>query len=103
MKSLPYLFLFLIFTSCAAVHNTPKSKNPNVKETPNIIYSFVDQNGNFYPNKWQKTVANPPNNAKKNEYSLLKIASEKNILSNFKINEQEILNCLKKEVSNKKE
>lgn len=102
MKTLPCLFLLLLFASCAAIHNTPKSKNPNVKETPNIIYSFVDQNGNFYPNNWQKTFGNPPNNAKKNEYSLVKLASEKNILSNFKGNEQEILNRIKKEVSNKK-
>lgn len=54
-----YLLHVLRYIICS------NQKNPNIKETPNIIYSFVDQNGNFYPNKWQKTFANPPNNAKK--------------------------------------
>jgi len=102
MKSIHFLVSLLLLTSCAAVHNTPKSKNPNVKENPNILYSFVDQNGNFYPKNWQETFGNPPQNAKKNEYSLMKIATEKNIVSNFKKEENQIINQIKNEVASKK-
>lgn len=101
MKLIYLLVSLIILTSCAAVHNTPKSKNPNVKENPNVLYSFVDQNGNFYPNNWQKTFGNPPNNAKKNEYSLLKIASANNLLNDFKKEENQIINQIKKEVATK--
>lgn len=102
MKSTYLLLTLLLLLGCAAVHNTPKSANPNTKESPNISYTFVDQNGNFYPKNWRQNFGNPPNNAKKNEYSLLKIATEKNFLSQFQQQEQDIIKTIQKDVQNKK-
>ena len=102
MKSIYILLSVLLLTSCAAVHNTPKSVQPNVKENPNIMYSFVDQNGNFYPNNWRKTYGEPPQNARKNEYSLQKIATEKNILAQLEKDENAIIASIQKEAANKK-
>lgn len=102
MKIINYILFVILFTSCAAVHNTPKSVNPNVKDNPNIWYSFVDQNGNFYPNQWRKTFGNPPNNAKNNEYSLLKIATEQNIESQLIKDEQAILDNIQRDANKKK-
>lgn len=103
MKKLLFLLIAnIVLVSCAAVHNTPKSSNPNVKETPNIYYSFVDQNGNFYPNNWQKTYGRPPQNAKRNEYSLMKIATEKGIESELITSEKKFLKDVENSVKNKK-
>lgn len=100
------LFIYVVFsvlvTSCAATHNAPKSVNPNVKENPNIIYSFVDQNGNFYPNNWKNIYGTPPANAKKNEYSLMKIATEKGIENQLNKSENDFLNAISKNVETKK-
>ena len=101
-KLLTYLVLSILITSCAALHNTPKSVNPNVTEKPNIVYSFVDQNGNFYPNNWRKTYGSPPPNAKKHEYSLMKIATEKGIQSELTNNETNFLTTLAKQANTKK-
>lgn len=98
-----YLFLtFLLLASCAATHNTPKSANPNVKENPNIWYSFVDQNGNFYPNQWREKFGNPPLNAKKNEYSLLKIATANGIETDLNASENTFLKTIGTNVKTKK-
>ena len=65
-----------LLTSCAAVHNVPTSQVPNNFIPPNTTSSFVDQNGNFYPDNWLKKFGNPPKNANRKEYSLMKIATE---------------------------
>ena len=65
-----------LLTSCAAVHNVPTSQVPNNFIQPNTTSSFVDQNGNFYPDNWLKKFGNPPKNANRKEYSLMKIATE---------------------------
>lgn len=101
-KILSYFILSIVITSCAATHNAPKSVNPNVKENPNIFYSFVDQNGNFYPNNWKKTYGTPPPNAKKNEYSLMKIATKKGKEKELTLSEKDFLSNIEKSVVNKK-
>lgn len=97
-----YINLIILLTACAATHNIPKSENPNVKEQPNIIYSFVDQNGNFYPNKWRVIYGNPPQNAKRNEYSLMKIATKKGIANQLTQTETSFLKTISESVKNKK-
>lgn len=97
-----YFSISIIITSCAALHNTPKSANPNVVEKPNVLYSFVDQNGNFYPNNWRKTYGTPPPNAKKNEYSLMKIATEKGIEKELSQSENMFLKSVSTQVQSKK-
>ena len=78
MKNLFYIVLISLLTSCAAIHNVPTSQNPNNFIQPNTTSSFVDQNGNFYPDNWLKTYGNPPKNAGRRDYSLMKIATENN-------------------------
>lgn len=102
MKPHILIALFLLLQSCAALHNTPKSANPNVKENPNIFYSFVDQNGNFYPNNWRSIYGDPPQNARKNEYSLQKIATEKHLLYELEKEERSIITTIRKEAASKK-
>ena len=97
-----YINLIVLLGACAATHNVPKSVNPNIKENPNIIYSFVDQNGNFYPNNWRKTYGSPPQNAKRNEYSLMKIATEKGIENQLNKSEIQFLNTVAQNIQTKK-
>jgi len=73
-----YFFaLVLLLSSCGLLHNTPYSQNPNREEDPNIWYSFVDQNGNFYPDNWRQSFGNPPKKASKEPFSLMKIAEDR--------------------------
>ncbi|WP_313028193.1 alpha/beta hydrolase [Soonwooa sp.] len=74
-----FYFLIILFalSSCGAIHNTPKSQTPNKIESSSMAYSFVDQNGNFYPDNWSSQYGKPPKNAKSKEFSLKKLASEK--------------------------
>lgn len=103
MKKLcAYLLLITGVISCAATHNTPQSLNPNIIEKPNIIYSFVDQNGNFYPHNWRKTYGTPPVNAKKNEYSLMKIATQKQIETQLTQSESSFLKTITQQIQYKK-
>lgn len=74
-----YFFMLVLFTACAAHHNVPDSQVPNNFINPNIMSAFVDQNGNFYPNQWKTTYGDPPKSARRNAYSLMKIATEKGI------------------------
>lgn len=71
-----YLVILSFLTACTAMHNVPTSQVPNNFINPNITSAYVDQNGNFYPNQWQKKYGNPPANATRKEYSLMKIATE---------------------------
>ncbi|MCS4227248.1 MULTISPECIES: alpha/beta hydrolase [Sphingobacterium] len=79
-----YLFLLFSMVSCDIAHNVPKDPYPNSFDKPNIVNSFVDQNGNFYPDNWRKTYGEPPKSGDVNAYSLMKIATEKGIESQLK-------------------
>lgn len=102
MKNLIYLFILSMFVSCAAIHNVPTSQAPNNFIQPNTTSSFVDQNGNFYPNQWLKQFGEPPKNANRTDYSLLKIATEKNQQNSLTIYENRRLKDIANRVKNKK-
>lgn len=76
-----YFFYIIIvislFTSCGLIHNLPDSASPNTGVDPNLWYSFVDQNGNFYPDNWKKNYGIPSNKAARDPYSLMKIATDR--------------------------
>ncbi len=102
MKNLFYILLMSFLTSCAAIHNVPESQNPNNFIQPNTTSSFVDQNGNFYPDNWLKTFGKPPKNAGRRDYSLMKIATEKNDQNQLTNYEDLRLKNVEKRVKNKK-
>ncbi|UIR57781.1 alpha/beta hydrolase [Sphingobacterium sp. SRCM116780] len=99
---LRYLFLVIFISSCGIMHNVPSSQTPNSFVKPNIVNSFVDQNGNFYPDNWRKNYGNPPRNGKKDEYSLMKIATERGITDKLTGFEGNKLKELKEKVKSKK-
>lgn len=77
MKNTISLFILLLgLSSCTALHNVPKTEYPNRVETSSLTYSYVDQNGNFYPDNWSKKYGTPVQTSKIKEYSLKKIATE---------------------------
>lgn len=90
MKKLLYiLFLPVLLASCAAVHNTPTSEKPNYIKAPYNAYSFVDQNGSFYPDNWKVDYGVPPNNASKKAFSLMKLASDEGKSVNLEASEKQ--------------
>lgn len=97
-----YVALICLLTSCAAIHNVPTSQNPNNFIQPNTTSSFVDKNGNFYPDNWLKTYGKPPKNASRNDYSLMKIATESNFRNNLISYENLRLKDVERRVKNKK-
>ena len=101
-KLISFIYLSFVVTSCAAIHNVPPTSTPNTIEKNHKVQSFVDQNGNFYPDNWRKTYGNPPKNAKKNEYSLMKIATERGIEKELHAFENSLLSKLKSNLKNKK-
>lgn len=102
MKNLFYIFVISFLTSCAAIHNVPTSQNPNNFIQPNTTSSFVDQNGNFYPDNWLKSYGKPPKNASRRDYSLMKIATENNFQNQLTSYEDLRLKNIEKRVKNKK-
>ncbi len=102
MKNLFYLILLSLFTSCAALHNVPTSQVPNNFIQPNTSSSFVDQNGNFYPNNWKKKFGNPPANATRTDYSLMKIATEHHFDNELSSYEKNRLSAIANRVKSKK-
>lgn len=101
-----YLFFISLLTlslgSCGLIHNLPNSQNPNRNESPNISYSFVDQNGNFYPDNWRKSFGAPAKATAKQPFSLMKVASDKGageVLQSF---ERKNMLQLSKRVASKK-
>ncbi|MGV4413546.1 alpha/beta hydrolase [Chryseobacterium sp. T1] len=90
MKKSLFLFgLSLIMTSCAAIHNTPQNSNPNQIIVPNKAISFVDQNGNFYPDNWKIDYGNPPKTADNKAFSLMKLATDEGKESNLLATEKQ--------------
>jgi len=79
-----YVIFLFVLASCGITHNVPKGPYPNSFDKPNIVNSFVDQNGNFYPDNWRKTYGEPPKSGDINAYSLMKIATEKGIEKQLK-------------------
>ncbi|ADX68276.1 alpha/beta hydrolase [Weeksella virosa] len=102
MKNLFYLLLLSLLTCCAAIHNVPTSQAPNNFIEPNTSGSFVDQNGNFYPNNWKKKYGKPPTNANRKEYSLMKIATEQQFDNELSIYEKNRLSAIANRVKSKK-
>ena len=96
-----YVFTAFILASCAAKHNVPLNQNPNKVSKPNQGFSFVDQNGNFYPQDWESKYGRPPKNTKRTSYSLMKNATEKNDVENLKEAEKKYLNQLQDLLKNK--
>lgn len=101
-KNILILLLPIFLISCSAVHNVPKSDTPNIIQQPNKVYSFVDQNGNFYPDNWMIDYGKPPKNADNKAFSLMKLATdegkETNLLANEKSKiEQVAINAKNKE------
>ncbi|MBP3943781.1 alpha/beta hydrolase [Sphingobacteriaceae bacterium WQ 2009] len=101
-----YLFYFLtlslLVSSCGLIHNLPNSQNPNRIESPNISYSFVDQNGNFYPDNWRKAIGAPKSATAKQPFSLMKVASDKGANEVLQRFERQNMLQLSKRVANKK-
>ena len=96
-----YIYLILSLVSCAAKHNIPQSQKANKIEQPNKGFAFVDQNGNFYPNNCKKEYGNPPKNAKRTAFSLMKNATEKDKIESLKKSELAYLAELQKLVKSK--
>lgn len=100
-------FLYLVailglFASCGLVHNLPDSPSPNTAADPNLWYSFVDQNGNFYPDNWEKNYGIPYDKAARTPYSLMKIASDKGDQENLLAFERSNMLRLSKRIAPKK-
>lgn len=102
MKNIFYILILSVLTSCAAIHNVPESQNPNNFIQPNTTSSFVDQNGNFYPDSWLKEFGKPPKNASNKDYSLMKIATENNFQNKLTSYEELRLKAIENRVKNKK-
>lgn len=102
ISNLRYLIFLLLITSCGVMHNVPISQKPNSFVKPNISNSYVDQNGNFYPDNWRKTYGSPPRNAKRDAYSLMKIATERGITDELTGFEVKKLRAFKEHVKTKK-
>ena len=102
MKNLFYFIIIIVLSSCAAIHNVPTSAVPNNFIQPNTSSSFVDQNGNFYPNNWKKKFGDPPVNANRKEYSLMKIATEQQFDQDLSKYENARLKEIAQRVKNKK-
>lgn len=100
--NLRYFILLVLITSCGVMHNAPISQRPNGFVKPNISNSFVDQNGNFYPDNWRKTYGNPPRNGKRDAYSLMKIATDRGITDQLTGFEVKKLKEFKERVKTKK-
>ncbi|WP_293915237.1 MULTISPECIES: alpha/beta hydrolase [unclassified Sphingobacterium] len=96
------LVCLFVVTSCGITHNVPLNQSPNSFEKPNISNSFVDQNGNFYPDNWKKSYGAPPENGKKNDYSLMKIATERGEDDKLRSYETQQLKQVAKRLANKK-
>ncbi|AIM36754.1 hypothetical protein KO02_08635 [Sphingobacterium sp. ML3W] len=101
-SNLRYLIFLVFMTSCGIMHNVPISQKPNSFVQPNISNSFVDQNGNFYPDNWRKTYGNPPRNGKRDAYSLMKIAADRGITDDLTGFETQKLKDFKQHVKAKK-
>lgn len=99
---LPILMIAVLTSGCAVQHNTPTTANPNTQIPPQTTIVFVDQNGSFYPKDWSKTYGEPPKNAKKNAYSLSKIASDRGKLSELENFEKQFLTKLQKNLKGDK-
>lgn len=84
------------------MHNIPNSDSPNKFVEPNVFNFFVDQNGNFYPNKWKESYGLPPNKGSKHDYSLMKRATELGIEDELISFENENINTLRKKINLKK-
>lgn len=97
-----YSVVAIVLTACSAMHNVPTSQVPNNFINPNITSAYVDQNGNFYPNQWQKKYGNPPANATRKEYSLMKIATENGFEQDLTKFENSQLKAFAERVKNKK-
>jgi len=95
MNRIFYCFiLLLILVSCSIAHNLPTTTSPNSFEKPNIFNSFVDQNGNFYPDNWSRKFGPSASSGKINDFSLMKIAIEndsKDELIDFEVQKMEQL------------
>ena len=102
ISNLRYLIILVFISSCGIMHNVPLSQKPNSFDKPNISNSFVDQNGNFYPDNWRKTYGSPPSNGKRDAYSLMKIAADKGITDELTGFEVKKLREFKERVKTKK-
>ena len=88
-----YYFLIIgiiVLSSCSATHNIPNNQTPNETLSSNSYKVFVDQNGDFYPDRWESKYGEHPKNATKKNgaYSLNTLAIRQNLtkdLSSFRI------------------
>lgn len=83
-----YLLLPFLLVSCGVMHNLPVSETPNQSIKPNKTYSFVDQNGNFYPDNWRTEYGSPSKKGKIKEFSLMKLATDKSKEVNLQASEK---------------
>lgn len=97
-----YVLIAVFFTACSASHNIPQSQVPNNFINPNITSSYVDQNGNFFPNQWKTKFGTPPKNATRKDYSLMKIAAENGFEADLTKFEESQLKSFANRVKNKK-
>lgn len=93
---------FIVLSSCSATHNIPNNQTPNETLSLNTYKVFVDQNGDFYPDRWESKYGEHPKNATKKNgaYSLNTLAIRQNLtkdLSSFRI---ETLNEIKEKFIN---
>lgn len=68
-----YLIICVLLVSCAT-HNIPNT-NPNIHTPPNTSVAFVDLNGNFYPENWEREIG-----PYKRTSSLILTAKKNNVL-----------------------
>lgn len=101
MRLISIVLCVFILGSCGIRHNIPNSSNPNKSLPPHTSIAFVDQNGSFYPNDWNKVYGNPPKNGRKNAYSLRKIAEEKSLINNLDAFEESYLKRMSQHLKDK--
>ncbi|MEP2446241.1 MAG: alpha/beta hydrolase [Balneola sp.] len=100
MKSeLIIVSLSLALLSCKITHNIPQSQTPNKIVSENTFNIFVDQNGNFFPNFWEK---NYGKHKKRGAYSLNTLAIQNSMEDSLKKSESQTLRDIKNFTSNKK-
>ena len=103
-KKVFIILILIIIHSCTVTHNIPNNQTPNEPISEKSYKVFVDQNGDFYPDDWEKTYGEHPKNAagRKGAYSLNILAKRQNLTKNLTSFKSETLKEIKEKFVNSK-
>lgn len=92
----------LALISGCATHNTPDSAKPNFSSEKNKYEVFVDQDGTFYPENWEKTYGKPCRLKCKGQSYSLRRAAGKSGLAQLEQAEEKTVEDISRFLNNKK-